>query len=760
MVKLDPTKFRVSSALKTIIGKELITDDFIAVFELVKNSFDANAKRVDVIFEDIYGNNPKLIIRDNGKGMDLTAIVEKWLFVAYSAKKEGTEDYRDKIRSSRIHAGAKGIGRFSCDKLGKYLTLYTQKKEGDLNKLTINWEDFEQDSQKEFINVKVNHAQVNSVPYKNFTRGTILEITGLREEWDRSKLLKLRYSLEKLINPNQENDPHGFSIYLQVKEEKTKDSECIQKKKLRDIVNGKIENLLLDDLENKTTKITSSISDDGEIITTSLIDKGNLIYQIKEGNPYSILSNINITLFYLSQPTKAFFTRKMGVDSVSYGSVFLYKNGFRIYPFGEEGEDPLKIDRRKAQGYARFLGTREIIGRIEINGINEDFKETSSRDGGLIRNKHYGSLEKYFYDYVLKRLEKFVTDVIKWGRFGELEQLRKNDPKEIKKQIADIILNLSNSKDVIDIHYDKKFVDILEQRTEKNLNKILSNLQKIAEKTDNDLVSKDIRRAQRKFNSLLKAKNEAEAGEEIANTKAQKAEDIAEQTVSQNLFLKAAIPHDVKFLENLSHSIGMYANSMSDDIRDILSELRRDKIRKNVIYDAIKNISYHTNTIQSLTKFASKAAFKIESAKIKKDMLSFIQQHLVHVASQAYKKEMKISFRQQVKGSFVAVFRPIEITIILDNLLSNSYKNKAREFVLDVESIKDDTIKIVISDNGNGVPNKVKKTLFDMGISTTSGSGLGLYHIKEILGEMGGSIEYNDEYKNGAQFIITIGRQK
>ncbi|MBI9066273.1 MAG: ATP-binding protein [Salinivirgaceae bacterium] len=83
----DDFKFRISSQLKNIIGKELITDDYIAVFELVKNSFDAHAKNVEIKFE-----NDKIIISDDGKGMDRSDIINKWLFVAYSAKKEGIED--------------------------------------------------------------------------------------------------------------------------------------------------------------------------------------------------------------------------------------------------------------------------------------------------------------------------------------------------------------------------------------------------------------------------------------------------------------------------------------------------------------------------------------------------------------------------------------------------------------------------------------------------------------------------------------------
>src|SRR4051794_20100589 len=108
--------FRVSSALKAIIGKELITDDFIAVFELVKNAFDAQATRVDITFSGLTTDHPKIIISDNGIGMDDADFQDKWLFVAYSAKKF-EPDYRNKIRSSRVFAGAKGIGRFSCDRL-------------------------------------------------------------------------------------------------------------------------------------------------------------------------------------------------------------------------------------------------------------------------------------------------------------------------------------------------------------------------------------------------------------------------------------------------------------------------------------------------------------------------------------------------------------------------------------------------------------------------------------------------------------------
>lgn len=88
----------------------------------------------------------------------------------------------------------------------------------------------------------------------------------------------------------------------------------------------------------------------------------------------------------------------MGVQPVEYGHIFVYKNGLRVYPYGERGEDPFKMDVRKSQGYARNLGTREVIGYISIQGTNDNLKETSSRGDGFIKTSAYFNLEKQFYE--------------------------------------------------------------------------------------------------------------------------------------------------------------------------------------------------------------------------------------------------------------------------------------------------------------------------------------------------------------------------
>jgi len=92
MAKQNELHFKISTGLKDLLGQDLITNEFIAVFELVKNSFDAHSNEVYIVFEKLNTPNAKIKIIDTGKGMSRRDLINKWLFVAYSAKRDGTED--------------------------------------------------------------------------------------------------------------------------------------------------------------------------------------------------------------------------------------------------------------------------------------------------------------------------------------------------------------------------------------------------------------------------------------------------------------------------------------------------------------------------------------------------------------------------------------------------------------------------------------------------------------------------------------------
>ncbi|WP_236491720.1 ATP-binding protein [Pseudomonas syringae] len=125
MAQKDDLHFDVSTGLKRVLGRELITDDEVAIFELVKNSFDAGADSVQLHFSD-----DSIIIADNGSGMSYEDLTGKWLFVAYSAKRSDRpeDDFRNVAAERRHYAGSKGIGRFSSDRLGEEVVIQSRPK--------------------------------------------------------------------------------------------------------------------------------------------------------------------------------------------------------------------------------------------------------------------------------------------------------------------------------------------------------------------------------------------------------------------------------------------------------------------------------------------------------------------------------------------------------------------------------------------------------------------------------------------------------
>ena len=154
----------------------------------------------------------------------------------------------------------------------------------------MDWSDFEKDATIEFRTIKAQLTQVKDLSAPKVQHGTILEISELRSnDWDREKLLKLRRSLERLINPHQENDSKRFIIILTAPDELSEDQKLQENKPNEpwDIVNGPVRNFLFEALELKTTQIQLEIGRDGDLLFTKLNDRGTLIYELIENNPYN-----------------------------------------------------------------------------------------------------------------------------------------------------------------------------------------------------------------------------------------------------------------------------------------------------------------------------------------------------------------------------------------------------------------------------------------------------------------------------------------
>lgn len=553
-------QFKISSALKDLVGKDLITSDNVAIFELVKNSYDAYANHVVITF-----SKNKITIADNGKGMSLSDLKDKWLFLGFSAKKDGTEDevndkqksYRDKIR--RFYAGAKGIGRFSCDRLGRLLTITTKTRDSLLaEQILVDWANFEVDQKIEFDNVDVEHRTLNvgNVFPNQESHGTIIEIEELHDEetpWTRKHILELKRSLQKLINPYSETN--DFVIEIICERERKMDFQKLQDGVGfdRDIVNGPLKNSITEILKLKTTQIDVKISDG--FVYTTLTDRGVDIYRIREHNiHFPLIKNATVSLSFLNRAAKYNFTRLMGIDSINFGSVFLFRNGFRILPFGETGDDSWGIDFRAQQGRARYLGSRDLMGRVDVTveDVNE-LKEASSRDSGLIDTPMSRQV-KDLYKLCHKRLERYVVGVL-WGESFLRNEYFKNDDvawnarKELQKVDKDsedpsfilhssfgskidfvrLVKTLTSDNNVEVLAYNSDLANFVTSSLEPQDIKLqfISDLETIARRTGNQSLENSVEEAKRKIEEISRQKEEAERKAAEAESRQREAEEKA-----------------------------------------------------------------------------------------------------------------------------------------------------------------------------------------------------------------------------------------
>jgi signal transduction histidine kinase len=827
--------FRTNALLKNIIGKDLITDDNIAVLELVKNAFDAGSDSVQIIFDNILENDDSLknespsskssnlIIKDLGKGMSEYDLTEKWLNIAYSEKKEKKEEF------GRTLAGNKGVGRFSCDRLGRFLTIYTRKKNKDYSKLFIDWQVFEKEGEIDF-NIQDVSFEIETIPVSNFVsqtgfesfdKGTLLEISYLREHWHSSKILSLKRQLERLINPNQAFRKNNFGVEIKAKEflQNDKAQEDYNK------INGVVKNKIFENLDFRTSSIQAQIDEKGEFLTTTLQDRGNEIFLLKERNTYSQLKNIKITIYYLNTYSKMYFTKQTGIRPIDFGSIFLFINGFRIPPYGDIGDDWLGMESRKGQGYSRFLGNREVVGRIEINDSGEIFKIISNRSG-IVNNVAYQQLTKPESPYglfyrIFRRLERFVVDGIKWdstpsdsvpdinSKWDQSKEKYNEDALSRNKRVLSVITNIVGKRDdIVDLKINDEFVkQIIGQQTERakeeleNILKEVNNqtkklspkdlaavLQKLTQNTnelsvftkaisgisdESNAENQQLKQLKDTFDSQYKQilidKEALELKlqlEEKARQDAEQAKKQAEEQLSiekdKNTYLlasKRTLSDDAK---GLIHNVKLTSKRSKQNAQNLYDAIKDDIIKKASALKWASEIIYNSDKALKISNLITRANFKANADYQDINIIKFIEQYLELYNSMYEDNELKFTIETKI-GGFVKRISILDLSLIFDDLISNSLKAGALNVRVSIVLDGNESLKIIFSDDGRGLPEKFSKNsnvIFDLGVTTTDGSGIGLNYVKTTLAKMQGTIKFlgNNKVLIGAAFEIIINK--
>ena len=734
----------------------------------------------------LYFGADEIVIADNGSGMSYDDIKNKWLFVAYSSKRaiQPVDDFRNVAAERRHYAGSKGIGRFSSDRLGRKVVLQSRPdgRIKTVHRISVDWDLFEMNAKDHFekIPIKYTEQDVFQLPSDlrpfapSLKHGTVVSIQGLRRTWTRLRILELKASLTKLINPFGEvTDDFGIHIIApdQIAEDKRIEAQykkTDEKPLSKDLVNGKIGNFIFTTLKNKTTFIKVAIDSNG--LHTTLTDRGEVIYRILEPNPYNDLktADFKCEIYYLNQSAKITFTRRVGIPAIQFGSVFLFRNNFRIYPIGEEGNDWFGFDRRKQQGYARFLGTREIIGRVDVSGSDDEFQEASSRNQGLIETPAVEQLHKAVMEHGLKRLEKYVVPV-SWSDKADAtaEDISRLMTDPGRARVSAVIANLVDNDKVQLIEYSKRLVDLINERSSDFETSLLS-LRAIADKTGDKEMLRRIAAAEHRFDNLKKSESDARrvadkalAAAEDANRRAFKAEAEIETERRRSHFLETFVNVDAATILNLHHQVTIYAVDIAQQIENFLTETADEKeIPRDTVLKTLEQMAFLNRKVMSVTKFATKANFKLDSEKIDTDLAAFIYDYIEQIARSTGSVRLQIQVENAHPGLKLR-FNPIDASIIVDNLISNARKAKASQIKFFLKQENKNGLTIYVSDNGRGpTPGTSPARIFEMGYTTTRGSGLGLYHVRQALGEMGGSIELDNQVTKGFGLVIKITNQR
>lgn len=771
--------FRVSTGLKDLIGRDLITDDFVAVFELVKNSFDAHAKNVRLHFLD-----DKIVIVDDGKGMSQASILEKWLFVAYSAKRDGTEDadYRDRIDGRhRPFAGAKGVGRFSCDRLGACLRLSTHSSGQPVQILDIDWRRYEQNPKEQFTEITVDLSESDSFPDPSFQpkgkNGTVLEISNLRADWDREKLGALKRELSKLIDPFGGVKLFRIEIVAPAEQVQDDNDRLFNEQKREDqaerlIINGAVENPILEVLSNRTTSIKIELADDGKAIVSTLEDRGELIYKISEANQFTAIQETDLLaeIYFLNRSAKAVFARRMGLSSKDFGSIFLFRNGFRVFPIGADGDDFFGLELRKSQGTRRFLGGRDLIGRVDIVGV-EGFDEATSRNQGLIKTPEVAQLIDCIREKCVRRLERYVVDIT-WKdaidqEHGDLTRMQRDESSAL---VAQLVSRLAATNGVKLLAYNENLVRIVDEKSDA-FSSSLSALEILAEQTGNTALLSRVDEAKARIKALEIAEAEAREAERRAQARAIRAEGavaVVEQQFAdekeRNAFLVAASSLDQDTVLNLHHQIMHQAGDVQHGVKRMMKKLRAgDAITNATWTDFLESTSFRISQIITATRFATKGGYKAQSTEIKEDLPVYISDYINTVSNYWAPQGLAVSVDGDDRG-FVRKFKPIEIGIVIDNLVSNAAKAFASElnFSLSVGKGAKPELSLIVDDNGKGWTKTIQpiSRIFEKGVTSGTGSGLGLFHVKQVIEMLGGQIEAMEkppsDKTSGVRFEIRI----
>ena len=450
MAIMDNYRIRTNSHIINLLGDELIGSDSLALFEIVKNSYDADASVVTISLDNLFREDRSIVIEDDGNGMTPEVIKHAWLTI-------GTDYKRKSVKVSpvlhRTSLGNKGVGRLAVHRLANRIMLETQPRDYNSgSRLSIDWDDLISSSEDvEGLSVNVENNIQDVLDGRN---GTRITLTQLREEsWTKSKVTQMVRKLQNIISPFSPSNL--FQIVIK--------SNNHQVQQWIDSVRTPVETLI-DSLYQYSFTLEKSGKDNGlarfswhyrfnpknfplsteigfreESRVEELLINGNLFHEIDMSSKDKMLLR-DSDLDGIESIHGNFYAFNLDgkIVDLSYGSgnrgkikefvseyagVRVFRDGIRVYNYGEPADDWLYLDQAKTKRVGSHFAKGQTVGAINLSleETKDCLKEKTNREG-FIENACF------------ERLVAIVQTI-----FGHFERLSIKDREKINAYQHDTV---------------------------------------------------------------------------------------------------------------------------------------------------------------------------------------------------------------------------------------------------------------------------------------------------------------------------------
>ena len=432
--------FRPRARLLQLLGDELIGSPRLAVFELVKNAYDADAETVRVVLQDIDGPRASIVVEDDGDGMTLDVIRDIWLVPGHDHRARQRAERR-RTRKGRLPLGEKGLGRFAAHKLGNRIEVVTRAAAQPECVVSIDWNALIRRVNLSDATVRVSTR--NPLVFRGQHTGTRVTVSELRErDWTRGEVRRLHRQVTSISSPFAGNSDE-FMPWLEVPEHEEWVEGIPDVDDLMNRAPWRFEFRFVEGPLRWTYHFRGVTGIRIEPRTIEMSDQPLLVsprrdpddFGVEQGHrgtrPRPVVADASLAAgigpvegrFYVFDRDRPVLQR-LGESQLirSYldenGGIRVYRDGIRVYNYGEPGDDWLGLDLRRVNTPARNVSRNIVVGAVHLSlEASHELREKTNREG-FVENP------------ALDRLKQIVL-----GALTPLEVERKRDKDNIRRLI-------------------------------------------------------------------------------------------------------------------------------------------------------------------------------------------------------------------------------------------------------------------------------------------------------------------------------------